>query len=220
MIPDQLTGILKRTLGLVLFFAGTQNINAQSYDFIFNLKNVLEPHAQHYLVERQNVIIFHEPFFPQNSYWGAAENDKPGKLTFRFPLKKPMASGRMIANIAVANFENAQALGKGKGEVSIWYSRTGRDWKLLSEMKPPPALAFDGITVSKPLPNDLKGTTEIWLQVRFQATGMHKKTYSVAQFCRDNCADPNGTIFDVRVKYARSASELVAESVKRTKPQP
>lgn len=221
MIPDQCifvpNHILKAILTLGLLVSGPGQVTAQSYDFIFNVKNVLEPQANQYLADRQNVIVFHEPFFPQNSYWGAAENDKPGMLTFRFPLKKPMASGRMIANMAVANFENSQALGKGKGEVSIWYSRTGTDWALLSEMKPPRAMAFDGTHISMKLPEKLKGTTEIWLQVRFQATGMHKKTYSVAQFCRDNCTDPNGTTFDLRVKYAKSEAEQVAEAQKREK---
>jgi hypothetical protein len=166
------------------------------------------------------VIIFHEPFWPQNSYWGAAVNDQPGRLTFRFPLKKPMATGRFFANIAVANFENSQALGKGKGEVSIWYSRTGLEWTLLTEMKPPRLLAFDGTPISMKLPDDLKGTREIWIQVRFQATGMGKKTYSVAQFCRDNCSDPNGTIFDLRVKYAKSESEFYAEVVNQKPTDP
>ena len=200
MNPFQHFRAFWRLLGTLLIVSVPQNAFAQSYDFVFNLKSVLERHAHNYLVERENVIIFHEPFFPQNSYWGAAENDQPGKLTFRFPLKRPMSSGRILMNIAVANFENAKALGKGKGEVSIWYSRTGTDWALLSEMKPPRAMAFEGTHISMKLPDELKGATEIWLQVRFQATGMHKKNYSVAQFCRDNCADPNGTTFDLRVK--------------------
>lgn len=200
-------GIIIATALLAVSLVSTAN--AQKYDFIFNLKNALEPHAEKYVVESRNVKIFHEPFHPLNSYWGAEKNDLPGVLTFRFPLEKPLASGRIMANLATANFENSKTLGKGKGELSLWCSRDGKSWQLLTEMKPPRVMAFDGIDFHEKLPRELVGSREIWLQVRFLASGMVKKTYSVAQFCRDNCSDPKGTTFDIRVRYMKTDTEFV-----------
>lgn len=216
-IPYQL-GTLLTTVALVV--SPIRTASAQKYDFIFNLKNALEPHAEKYVVEKQNVKIFQEPFHPLNSYWGPEKNDLPGVLTFRFPLEKPLASGRIIANLAAANFENSQMLGKGKGELSVWYSRDGKTWQLLSEMKPPADVAFDGKEIHEKLPKELIGTTEIWLQVRFLAVGMVKKTYSVAQFCRDNCGDPNGTIFDIRGRYVKSKTDFMVDLKENSKIRP
>jgi hypothetical protein len=185
--------------------------NAQQYDFIFNLVNVLDPKAEKYIIEKTNTKIFHEPFFPQNSYWGVEKNDIPAQLTFRFPLERPMLSGRINASLSAANFANSKQLGSGKGSISLWCSKNGTDWILLKDLPPPANLAFDGMTYSNHLPKELAGTTSLWLQVRMEATGMRKPTYSVAQFCRDNRGDPKGTAFDIRVKYMKQKPDIVSK---------
>lgn len=184
---------------------------AQEYDFIFSLKNALDPQAEKYVIEKTNIKIFHEPFYPQNSYWGVEKNDIPARLTFRFPLERPMLSGRMYAGFDAANFANSKELGSGKGSVSLWCSKNGIDWILLKDLPAPTSRAFDGDFFNNRLPKELTGSTEIWLQVRMEATGMRKPTYSVAQFCRDNRGDPNGKSFDIRVRYKKPKPDFVSK---------
>jgi hypothetical protein len=122
-----------------------------------------------------------------------------------------MLSGRINASLSAANFANSKQLGSGKGSISLWCSKNGTDWILLKDLPPPANLAFDGMTYSNHLPKELAGTTSLWLQVRMEATGMRKPTYSVAQFCRDNRGDPKGTAFDIRVKYMKQKPDIVSK---------
>lgn len=178
-------------------FIGLRSGVAQQNNFEFHLKNAKDPSAERYIVERLNVKVFVEDFKPGNSYWGIIENEKPGKLTFRFPLSGPLKRCKLLANIHAANFQNSRTLGKGIGSVSLWASRDGQEWILLDEMLAPQKTSFDGKYFSNYLPRELQGTKEVWIQVRFTATGMIDTSYSVAQFCRDIVNDPNGRVFSL-----------------------
>lgn len=175
-------------------------------DFDFTLQSVHEKRAEQYVVEKENIRAFTEPFKPFVSYWGVVENDKPGQMTFRIPLEKPLRSAQLHAEIVCANFENNKSIGSGTGSGSLWCSRDGKNWLQLIKATPPVKTSLDVFTFHGNLPAELKGTTEIWLQVRLQATGMKDFTYSVAQIGRKRTEDPNSRVFGLRVKYDEKPS--------------
>lgn len=175
-------------------------------DFDFTLQSVHEKRAEQFVVEKVNIRSFTEPFKPFVSYWGVTENDKPAKMTFRFPLIKPMRSAQLHAEIVCANFQNNKSIGSGTGSGSLWCSRDGKSWIQLINATPPVKTSLDVFTFHGNLPPDLKGTTEIWLQFRLHATGMKDPTYSVAQFARKRTEDPNSRVFGLRVRYDEKAS--------------
>lgn len=196
------------TLMTLLLSFGISSSLAQQDDFEYHLINVKDPSAERYLVEKLNVKIFLEEFEPGNSYWGIVENDKPGRLTFRFPLPGPMNRCKLGVNLYAANFRNISILGKGVGSVSLWASRDGQEWILLKEMPPPSKKAFNGVYFSNYLPKELEGTEEIWLQTRFTATEMSDPSYSVAQFCRDSKDDPNYRVFSLRANCQKPKDKM------------
>jgi hypothetical protein len=204
---------MNRTTQLITFLIlmlsfGISSSFAQQDDFEFRVKNVKDPSAERYLVEKLNVKVFLEDFEPGNSYWGIVENDKPGRLTFRFPLPGPMNRCKLGVNLWSANFRNTKILGKGVGSVSLWASRDGQEWILLKELLPPSKSSFDGVFFINYLPKELQGTEEIWLQTRFTATEMTDPSYSVAQFCRDNLADPNNYVFSLRANCQKPKNKM------------
>lgn len=187
-------------------FIHTATLKAQQSDFQFSLKSVLDPDAEKYVVEKENIRTFAERFKPFVSYWGVTQNDKPARMTFRVPLEKPLRSGQFHAGVVCANFENNKSFGSGVGRGSLWCSRDGKQWIQLIDAPPPDKTSLEAYTYHANLPRDLKGTTEIWLQVRLQATGMKDATYSVAQFARKHAEDPNSQVFSLRVKYDEKAN--------------
>ena len=192
-------------MAILMVFCFNLPTKAQATGFQFVLKSVLDSHAEQYVIDKTNMRTFHEIFKPYLSYWAAAANDIPAQLTFRFPLDKPMKSGRLYTDVLVANFENNPKLGFGRGEGSLWCSRDGKIWIQLLEAKSPNGRALSLVTFNHSLPNELIGTREIWLQVRLRATGMKDGTYSVAQFARKRVDDPHSHVFDLRVKYEPTA---------------
>lgn len=174
---------------------------AQDTGFQFSLRSVFDKNAEQYLVEKVNIRTFHEIFKPHQSYWAAAANDTPALMTFRFPLEKPMKSGRLYTDILAVNFENDPKLGFGRGEGSLWCSSDGKRWIRLLEAKEPTSTALSLVTYSDLLPPELVGAREIWIQVRLLASGMKDGTYSVAQFARKRVDDPHSNVFDLRIKY-------------------
>lgn len=184
-------------------------LHAQQNGFQYALKSVLEPDAEKYVVSKTNIRTFHERFKPHHSYWAAAVNDIPASMTFRFSLEKPLISARLYTNIIVANFNNNKSYGTGTGRGSLWCSRDGKNWLLLIDAVPPEVVAVKGYDYYKNLPSELRGSKEIWLQIRLLATGMKDSTYSSAQFARKDYSDPKSTVFELRVKYAFPVQDKV-----------
>jgi len=195
----------RRSLGLLLniltLFLLVPSVMAESSGFQFSLKSVFEENAEKYIVEKSNIRRFHEIFGPHQSYWAAAANDIPARLTFRFPLERPLKSGRLYTDLLTADFEKNRKLGFGKGSGSLWCSRDGQSWIRLLDTREETGKALTLVTYNDPLPKELSGTQEVWIQVRLFATGMRDGTYSVAQFARKRVDDPHSRVFDLRVKY-------------------
>lgn len=187
--------------------------HGQSYDFRYSLRSASQEGSEKYVVEKLNVKIFVEDFNTKCSYWGVVRNDVPARLTFRFPLKEPVESALLNTNMLAANFQNARALGAGKGSGSLWCSPDGREWIQLQKIDSPVDKAVDLATFVNRLPPELKGKREIWIQVRMNASEMKGSDYSTAQFARNmHHNDPNMIVFDLRVKCQKSPAKNVAEN--------
>lgn len=191
-------------LCLVLFLFAP---GAMAEDFV--IKSVLEKHAENYLVEKENIRTFSERFKPFANYWAAGQNDRPARMTFRFPLEKPLKSAQLHANMIMVNSNNNKAYGSGVGHGSLWCSRDGKNWHLLLDAPSPDKTFLKGYDFHHNLPADLKGTKQVWVQVRLFATGMKDSTYSVAQFARNNMDDPNSNVFLLRVKHEMESAQTV-----------
>jgi hypothetical protein len=178
-------------------------VSAQQYDFVFQIKTVLEKDSEKYVVEKKDVAIFKEEFDQKLSYWGIASGESSGQMTFRFDFEKPVEFGRIKGNLVGANFKLNGAAGVGTGSASLWYSTDGKDWKLLEDQPVPEKILVAGNTFIRLLPDDLQGKKSLWLQVRFLSDVNQKKSYSVAQFCRNDAGDPESMVFDLRVKYRK-----------------
>lgn len=176
-------------------------LQAQSIDFRFALKSVFENDAEKYVVEKVNIRKFNENFKPFVSYWGVNENDIPAIMTFRFPLEKPMRSGRLFVPMISTNFNNDKSLGKGMGSGSVWCSRNRKDWILLKKAEIPKDKSVVETNFNGRLPKEMVGTQELWIQFRLQATGMQDSTYSTAQFARSMSDDPNAFVFNLLINY-------------------
>lgn len=199
--PTSLKSPLRMKLWVLMLFHFVSNVMAQSVGFQFSLKSVFDENAEQYIVEKTNIRRFHEIFGPNQSYWAAAANDIPARLTFRFPLEAPMKSGRLNTDLLTADFEKNKKLGHGRGTASLWCSRDGKSWIRLLEAGQETGKALSLVTYNEALPKELESTEEIWIQVRLFATGMKDGTYSVAQFARKRVDDPHSRVFDLRVRY-------------------
>lgn len=187
-----------------LVFCFCASLPAQSWDFRHTLLKASQEDAEKYVVEKKNIKIFMEDFNTKVCYWGVVKNDEPATLTFRFPLKGPTETAVLNTNMMVANFQNANALGRGKGSGTLWCSPDGREWTLLKTADPPIDKAVDLHFFINKLPSVLKDSREIWLQVRMNASEMTDPDYSVAQFARNlHLNDPKMVVFDLRVKYRK-----------------
>lgn len=188
-----------------LVFCFCSSLPAQSWDFRHTLLKASQEDAEKYVVEKKNVKVFMEDFNTKVCYWGVVKNDAPATLTFRFPLKGPTESAVLNTNMMVANFQNANALGRGRGSGTLWCSPDGREWTLLKTAESPTDKAVDLHVFINKLPSVLKDSREIWLQVRMNATDMTDPDYSVAQFARNlHHNDPKMVVFDLRVKYRKN----------------
>ena len=171
----------------------------RSDDFRFSFKNVFEPEAEKYLVEKVNIVRFREEFYPHAKYYGVDKDNQEARLTYRFSLEKPIAKARIRANLMTCNFENNKNQGRGQG--SIWCSTDGREWIRLLDCPVPK----NGVLLENPvnqfLPEVFRGQRTIWLQVRMYSKDRTDQDYCVAQFCRlDDCPkDFNAPVFDLRV---------------------
>jgi len=194
-------------IALSMVQALSLEVHAESYDFRYTLKSAMQADAEKYLVEKQNFKAFQESFKPNCVYWGVVRNNEPARLTFRFKLKQPLESAMLNTNMLTSNFNNSEALGDGLGTGSLWCSADGKDWILLKEARMPVDRVVEHHFFINRLPERLKGSREIWLQVRMQASGMTDPDYSTAQFARNmHDMDVNMLVFDLRVKCAKPVS--------------
>ena len=196
-----------RLLGIILMFAGivvppSFVFGNDPSGFHYRIKNALEEDAEKFLVEKINFKTFHERFKPYCIYWGVIENDKPAVLTFHFPLEKPMKSGSINTNIVTCDFGDNNKFGQGKSQGSLWLSTDGKNWvKQFDSGLIPKGVYVHGESISLKIPPEFKGSQAIWVQLRMTASGMNDATYSTGQFGRNTPGDPNGSVFDLRVRY-------------------
>ena len=173
----------------------------RSDDFRFSFKNVFEQGAEKYLIEMVNMKRFREEFYPHAKYYGVDKDGIEARLTYRFPLEKPIAKARIRANLMTCNFENNKRQGSGQSSGSIWCSTNGKDWVQLLDCPVPKT----GVLVENPLnrflPDSFRGQMTIWIQIRMNSRDRTDTGYCVAQFCRldEVPKDFNAPVFDLRV---------------------
>jgi hypothetical protein len=188
-------------------------VNTESSDFRYYLKSVSDPDAEKYIVEKVNFGIFQETFKPGFKYWGVIRNDEPARLTFRFVFDKPIESARFNTNMITADFNNASQMGSGTSTGSLWCSRDGKKWILIMNADSPKSKSVQGHDFHHRLPQEIKGSQELWIQVRMHAACMKDSSYSVAQFVRSSkniapSADQNEIPFDLRVRFSEAFNPL------------
>lgn len=126
-------------------------------------------------------------------------NDLDGKLTYRFSRTSPVLAGSALVNLASFNLHG------GRGSSSVWASKDGQSWTLLLD-NPVPAGVDSYRTFDAPLPTEVLGGRDVWLQVRLSTSGTPLDSYSTAQFSRSSSLATED-VFAVRLSGAGVASE-------------
>lgn len=159
-------------------------LSAATLSFRHSFTSVLDPEADRHLVSSRNVLKWNDPREDLRvNYWGPATNDVEGELVYRFQLPGRTARISIATESQCWDFERHHG-GFGRGVSAVEASRDGRRWITLKddigERRWGASWALQG-----DLPDDLLGTTELWLKVRLLTVDAKPAAgYTVAQFAR------------------------------------
>ena len=170
--------------------------------FVFDLFHVNQKDADKYLVLKSNVKKYSEWQNPPVTYWGPMENGVDASLTYKFPLPAKPKKIDLIAHLASFNFANGG--GKGSGHSSLWGSKDGKNWILLLD-NPVPDRIDSYKKFTGPIPAELLGEEELWMQLRFRTEGAPNSSYTCAQFARSS-SDSKEPVFSIRTGEDKSIS--------------
>jgi len=136
-----------------------------------------------YVVEADNVRIYHEWQDLPISYVGPALNDTEGRIVYRFDVDRPIRSAGLLCTVFCSDGTiQPKEVGRGAGAVDV--SRDGETWISLCDSLAPLRWGEDH-AIDEPLPETVLGGTSLWLRVRLLTTGSLKTRYTTAQFGRD-----------------------------------
>lgn len=157
-------------------------------DFTHVVRDIDDPEAKRYLVERVGMSTWHEPFNQHCRYWGPREPDVEGSLVFRYDFPRP--SRRVYVKTKLSMFDAEQQQGViGRGACALEYSTDGLEWRPVENHLEPRAhgtsIFQDGL-----LPEGATGSGSLWLRIRLIVEeGWANASYSVAQFMRTHDDD-------------------------------
>ena len=131
---------ITRLFALLITLFATANslrpVSANGADFQYGFLNVFSPNALDYVVEQVNVIPYDEGTV---KYWCPGVAGTPASITMRFSFPRVTTDVFLFAPMSLYS-----------GSGSVWSSKDGADWTLLSSG------GFNGN-----LPSSLMDSTEI-----------------------------------------------------------
>jgi hypothetical protein len=183
------TGLAATAVVATLAFSGRLGLTgAVPQPWRYGFRTVLQADADRWLVEAKGMRKWEEPFMqPAVSYWGPAENGVEGHLVYRFDL--PAASRAIHLRLVLscfADIEDVNVLGRGAAALEV--SGDGSRWVSLCDNLSPTRWGADCF-FDADLPEQVLGTTSLWLRMRFLMEGAPAPDgYAVAQFGRSTGA--------------------------------
>ncbi|MSR66701.1 MAG: serine/threonine protein kinase [Pedosphaera sp.] len=169
---------------------------APEWDFDYSYRNVTEPEAERYLVERFNIRKYVEWQEAPNTYWGPAVNGTESRLIYSFPFSANTRQIRLRCKNHTWDFR-VQDGGRGWGTEAIFASTDGKDWQQLER------ITRDGapFTYDLELPAVVTGTNQLFVQVRMLVNDTPNIHYTVAQHSTANSTN-RVPVFQLQAKYA------------------
>jgi hypothetical protein len=146
--------------------------------FRFTTVDAADPH----LVEHSGVRKYREWQTPPLVYWGPEENDREGRLCYRFDYPNRTQQVRLIAKLSCWDFSKEPG-GVGRGAAAIEVSRDGQTWLAVRDGVER-RLWGSGWTIDELIPSEACGTTSLWVRVRLLAEAAPNTSYTTAQFGR------------------------------------
>jgi hypothetical protein len=140
--------------------------------FTYSYSDVFDASAEDYLVSQSNVQKVNQGIV---HYYSPITIDTPALLTYHFELSETITDASLFAHLASYNFG-----GDSFGFGSLWGSTDGTSWQLLMDASTPSSIA-QGYFYDQSLPSSLLGDSNIWIQVRMQASGWN----NLSQFSRN-----------------------------------
>lgn len=180
----------------------------REWDFDYSYRNVTEPEAEQYVIERINLRKYIEWQTAPKIYWGPLENDVEARLTYRFTFPANTRRIHLQSRAAVWDFR-VQAGGRGWGTESLHLSIDGSSWQQLDH------ITRDGspYTYDLDLPAEFAGTNQLYVQVRMQVHESPNISYTVAQHSGASTTNREPA-FQLRAKYVGRQNSPVEISAK------
>lgn len=138
--------------------------------------------ADRYLVDHTGVRKYREWQTPPLTYWGPEENDREGRLCYRFDFPERTEQVRLLATLSCWDFSKEPG-GFGKGAAAIEVSGDGQSWTRVRDGIEPRQWGT-GWTIDELIPSDACGTSSLWVRVRLLAEAAPNTSYTTAQFGR------------------------------------
>ncbi len=168
---------------------------AREWDFEYSYRNVTEPEAEHYLVERFNIRKYVEWQKAPNTYWGPAVNGVEARLTYHFPFPADTRQIRLRCMGKSWDFR-VQDGGRGWGTEAIFASTDGAQWRQLQrDIRDAQTYDYD-----VDLPEVLTGTNQLFVQVRLLVNDAPNIAYTVAQHSTASSTNL-APVFQLQTKY-------------------
>ena len=186
-----------------------ENLNvpneAENLSFRHSIKHLNQEDANEYLIEKTNITKYSEWQTPPLTYFGPSNNNKEGKLTYKYSVDGTITSAKLKIKLDTWNFNAGGAFGSGSGEASAWVSNDGIEWINIIDIKTPKKLS-ESKTFHDQLPQVLLGQKDIFLQIRMTVQGAPNSSYTVAQFGRSN-TNSQSEIFYIELEYSEGLDD-------------
>lgn len=189
---------------------------AENLSFRHSVKHLNQEDANDYLIEKTNIKKYSEWQTPPLTYFGPSNNNKEGKLTYKYSVDGSITSAKLKIKLDTWNFNAGGAFGSGSGEASAWVSNDGIEWINIIDIKTPKKLS-ESKTFHDQLPQVLLGQKDIFLQIRMTVHGAPNSSYTVAQFGRSN-ANSQSEIFYIELEYSEGLEDDNPPSPPSTEP--
>jgi hypothetical protein len=168
-------GLFTAVLAIAAMNTFLPQADAQTWDFQYTYQNVFQANAMDYVVEQSNIQRIDER--AGISYWCPIANGTEARLTQEFIFPEPTLHLSLDARIDTWDFG-----GGNYGFGSLWGSTDGTTWVQLMDAPTPSFNATYRYATQVNPPNDqwapkevpasLEGTTQFWLQIRLETSGM------------------------------------------------
>ena len=160
--------------------------------FQFGFTHINQSGAEEYLVETSGVRKYSEWQNPPITYWGPVANNQVGTLVYRLKFPGPSSKILLKAHSPLWNV----GPGFGRGASAFEVSRDGSNWVSIWNGINPLQWG-QGFTIDSFLPQEVAGSSELWVRIKLLVTEAPNSSYTTAQFGRSTSSESEN-VFEVR----------------------